>query len=126
MYGVSAINSNLRNLGNETLISNNNLKGQKAALNYTDKDNFQKSNLSKISIPEFSAGKQRVEYAEIKKFHEDIEKNPDRDKISYIFYSTMKDIGSGRYVLALPIDVAKNDKTKDEIKDKTWKQTNYI
>ena len=68
-----------------------------------------------VQCPEFSAAKQFITADEIAKFHDSITSNPNRDKISYKFYTTLKDIGSGRYVVALPINVAKDDETKSKM-----------
>ena len=68
-----------------------------------------------VEIPKFSATKQYLELDEITRFHNEIAQKDDRDAISYDFYTTENDIGSGFAIAALPIRVAKDKETKEEM-----------
>ena len=78
------------------------------ALHFSPNFNFGNVSKSKkttendIDIPVFNAGK-TIKYKEIVEFHKCLEQNKDRDKISYKFYTTPHDIGSGFFILGLPI-----------------------
>lgn len=65
------------------------------------------------NIPKFNAGR-TITYDEIVKFHESITKNKNRDSISFGFYTTPQDIGSGLPILGLPITRV-GDKAKGEM-----------
>ena len=68
-----------------------------------------------VEIPKFSAAKQQLELNEIVKFHNDIAQKDNQDAISYDFYTTENDIGSGRAITVLPIKAAKDKETKEEM-----------
>lgn len=78
------------------------------ALHFSPNFNFGNVSKSKktiendLDIPVFSAGK-TIKYNEIVEFHKCLEQNKDRDRISYKFYTTPHDIGSGLFILGLPI-----------------------
>ena len=87
--------------------------------NFTSKINFSNATMpinsfkKNVNIPVFNAGK-TVKYDEIVEFHRSLEKSKDRDDISYGFYTTPQDVGSGLPVLALPI-ARTDDRTKAEM-----------
>ena len=87
----------------------------------TPKDNlFEESDIYKIGrrkgikVPDFNTGKS-IKYDEIVEFHKSIEQRKDRDKLSYSFYTTTNDIGSGFFILGLPITKEIDSKTKEEM-----------
>lgn len=102
----SALQNNFKNLIG--------YKSKKSSLNQLSEDMFIPTVKKEgIIFPWFSAGK-KINYEEIVKFHKDIEKKENRDKLSYEFYTSINDIGSGFKILALPISRT-DDKAHDEM-----------
>ncbi len=84
-------------------------------LSYTPStDSFQDKCTQKgVNVPIFNAGKS-IKYHEIVDFHKEIKERPDRDNLSYEFYTRPQEIGCGIPALGLPIGRT-DDRTKSEM-----------